>query len=676
MKIMPLSHRSFRFLSAEKVNILLLIVASLWVTFIHVGSMPYWMNFTTAGIMAWRAWLTFTGRPLPARWILMSVAVALSAANFWHFGTFFGREPGVALLTMLIALKMLEMHKKADLFIVIFLGFFLLLTSFFQSQSLVNAAQVALGAILFLLAQLSFQYCEKVPSLWLRIKLVLKMVALAIPITIVGFFLFPRIQGPLWGLPNDANAARSGLSDSMSPGNISKLAMSDELVFRAKFFDTAPDKSQMYWRAMILNGFDGRTWSQGMNQAVKVDSQFELDVVGAPVRQQIILEPSANHYLFALDMLQRPPQLSAASQGDAPAQVLLHADGSIESSQTIDQRLRYEASSYPRYRLSQHADPSTLQQALRLPRNANPQTLAFAQAIRTQFPNAGAQVRAVLQFFRQEKFYYTLEPPPLGKHSVDDFLFNTRAGFCEHYSSAFVILMRALGIPARVVTGYQGGTLNTQDGYFEIRQSDAHAWAEIWTSDSGWLRIDPTGAVAPERIQKNLKASQKPGPLADLMSGLLGEDSWLRNIQMRWSALNNAWNQWVLNYNEAKQSNLFKSLGLSELDWPKTLGTLFAIGALVVAVMAIPLLQHRPKISALDKLYYQFCRKLQKLGYARQIHEGPHDFLQRLQPHIAVHQYRAARSFIGLYTALKYGKKSDAVGGQLQRLKFILQQLK
>jgi transglutaminase-like putative cysteine protease len=646
-----LGSRSQLAFANDKRNTLLLVLACTLVVLNHVGNLFAWISISTISVMLWRVWLTVRGKQLPSRWILLPIAVALMVGIFWQFRSFFGRETGVAMLVLLLSCKMLEMHAKRDLFVVLFLGFFLLLASFFESQSIATAMKVAVAAFTLLIAQVSFQYHEKIPSLWQRAKLVIVMLGIATPITVLSFFLFPRIQGPLWGLPGDANTARSGLSTSMSPGNISKLAMSEELVFRVNFLNKVPEKSQLYWRAVVLSNFDGRQWRQGRNYSAK--DERDLEISGDPISQEITLEPSGTHYLFGLDSVLKRPFLEGKLAG-------INSNGELFSDESINNRVRYRVQSYLNYKLNSHADSQYLQTYLSLPYNFNPLTRNFAQDIRQRYPDQKSQVDAVLNFFRTEQFFYTLEPPLLGRNSVDDFLFNTRAGFCEHYSSAFVVVMRALGIPSRVVTGYQGGTLNTQDQFYEIRQSDAHAWAEVWLAEKGWVRVDPTASVAPERILQNLKATQSNTGFASMVGDLINENAFSREMRMRWSAINNSWNQWILNYNQTRQSQLLDSLGFNGIDWEKTLLAIFAIGLITVASLALPLLRRSKKLPLHDSLYLSLCDKLAKKGIPRALHEGPIDYLQRLQSQFDAQEFSSLQEFFNLYIAIKYGKLSES----------------
>lgn len=636
--------------SREKSDTLLIVFSCVLVLAHHISTVNTWVMLSAYAIMLWRAALVFTGKSLPQRWVLILVSVSFMAAIFWHYRSFFGRETGVAMLTLLLSCKTLEMHARRDIFIVLFLNIFLLATSFFQSQSLITAFSAIATLAILLLALLSSQFSGTSPSLWKRLRMILGMLAIAAPLTVLGFYLFPRIQGPLWGLPKDANTGRSGLSSSMSPGSISRLALSDDLAFRVKFTGTIPEREQQYWRALAMSHFDGKTWTPELHPPAMSSTQLETS--GNAIPQEITLEPADNHYLFGLDSVAIAPRLPSASSQ-------LQRDGNLYSSAPISQRLRYQVESYLTYRLEPQLSMTRLLEHLHLPSNSNPRTRQLAQDWGRTFPKTEDKVQAVLTMFRTENFFYTLEPPLLGEHSVDEFLFTTRAGFCEHYASSFVVLMRAMHVPARVVSGYQGGTRNTQDGYYEIRQSDAHAWAEVWIAHRGWIRIDPTAAVAPNRILKNLAATQTPTGLANIVGHYLGENTWLKNLAMQWSALNNRWNQWVLNYNQEKQTSLFQQLGLDRLDWERSLFSLFGIGLIIVTTLSLPLLRNKAQLAVHDQLYSRLCKKMAQRGHAKQVYEGPLAYLSRLEKQLDATQISLVRAFINRYIQIKYGKNDS-----------------
>lgn len=654
-------------LSRDKADTLLLLLACLLVLLPHVPALPWWVIASCTMLMLWRAWITLTGRSLPQSWLLIPISVLMMGGVFFTFRTFFGREAGVTMLAILLTCKLLEMHAKRDLFVVIYLSFFVLLTSFFYSQTLASAGLALLATVTLLTAQLSFQYTGVVPSLWQRSKLGMSILALAIPLTLLSFFLFPRIQGPLWGLPGDAHTGRSGLSDSMSPGNISNLALSEEIAFRVKFSQAVPDKSLLYWRGIVLTRFSGKTWRHEDAPNIARDSTI-FRVSGQAVRQQIVLEPNGQRWLFALDI----PTFTTTFDGLTNSR---NTQLETTGSQVINNRIRYEAVSYPSYQLQTELTAQALQSSLALPTGFNPKTLNYANEVKQRVKESQQRIQEVLQLFRHEKFIYTLQPPLLGENSIDEFLFASRAGFCEHYSSAFVVLMRAMGIPARVVTGYQGGTINSIDGYLEVRQSDAHAWAEVWLPERGWIRVDPTAAVAPERVMQNLSSTQPRLGISGLVNFAIGNNSWLQTMRMQWNAVNNSWNLWVLNYNQAKQINLMRSLGLSEWDWPQLALIFFLVAMAIMAIVALPLMRNQTQTSALDRVYLSLCQKLANQGVIKAEHEGPFTLMQRIKgikDKFPDAQYHALQEFLSLYGASKYGKNTVPEANAVARLKTLL----
>jgi transglutaminase-like putative cysteine protease len=650
MMKLPTLFTMARPMSRDKADTLLLLVACTLVLAPHAAHLPLWTPLVCAALLLWRGWITFRGNRMPPRWVLVPIAMSAMATVYWNYNTFFGREAGVAMLVLLLSLKLLEMRAKRDLFSVVFVSFFLILANFFYSQSIGTTAMMVVAVIAILTTQLSFQYTGAVPPLRQRLKLGALIFGLAIPLTLVLFILFPRIQGPLWGLPSDANAGRTGLSDTMAPGNISRLARSDDVAFRVKFFDSVPPKSKLYWRGIVLGKYDGRTWTQWQSHAT-LRQQIAIRVRGTPVRYQVTLEPSGRRWLFALELPQALPKLDAN-----PASV--SADLELMSTQPINDRVRYDVASYVDFDLQPNASPLVLREWLELPQGYNPRTLEFAAHLRRQSRDKVQLVNTVLKFFREEKFSYTLEPPILGKHAVDEFLFSTRAGFCEHYSSAFVVLMRALNIPARVVTGYQGGEINPVDGFMTVRQSDAHAWAEVWLENRGWTRVDPTAAVSPERIEQNLNSVIPPRMFGGLVNLNMGHDSWLSKVRLNWDAATNAWNQWVLNYTPDKQKNLLRSLGFDKADWRTLIMLMFACGALVTAVIAYPLVRQRAKIDPVKAAYLTLCQQMARHGLARVDHEGPRAYAARLtavDSPLAPDKKIAVARFLNLYETVQYG---------------------
>jgi transglutaminase-like putative cysteine protease len=656
--VRPLS----RPLSRDKAETLLLLAACALVLAPHAAHIPVWSAMLCGLLLFWRGWITFRGNRMPPRWILLPIAVLSVAGVYWSYRTFFGREPGVAMLVLLLALKLLEMRAKRDLFVVAFLSLFLILAQFFYSQSILTALTMCAAVILLLAAQLSFQYTGVVPPLRKRLLLSGKIFALAVPLTLVLFILFPRIQGPLWGLPSDAQSGKSGLSNTMSPGNISSLAMSQEIAFRVKFLNSpAPRQDKLYWRGPVLGDFDGRNWTP-LPTRVNEAGPITVRTDGSLLKYQVTMEPSNQRSLFALEIVQDLPQIAGN-----PAR--LTPDLQIRTREPVTQRIRYEASSYPDYVLQADETARSLRNWLYLPAGYNPAALDYAARLRKQLGQDADIMNAVLRFFREEKFSYTLEPPMLGRNTVDEFLFTTRAGFCEHYSSAFVVLMRAAGIPARVVTGYQGGEINAVDGFMTVRQSDAHAWAEVWLNQRGWVRVDPTSAVAPERVSRNLSSVIPPRMLGGLITlDRERANAWIsgiRSLRHNWDALNNTWNQWVLDYSLAKQQNLLQSLGFTNPDWRMLAALLTGCGSLVLLLTAFPLVRNRIKIAPMDALYASLCKRLAQHGFPRAPHEGPRAYRMRLADAaiaLPAEQRAAAARFLDVYETARYGRSPPHSG--------------
>ena len=668
--------------SQDKADTLLLISACLLVLLPHLPHLPLWSSLVCIALLGWRAGITITGKRLPPRWLLLPLSLAAAVGVYATYRTFFGRDPGVMMLALLLALKLLEMHAKRDVFVVVFLGFFLMLTSFFHSQSIGAAALMVAAVTVMLSAQLSFQYTGSAPPIRKRLFTSLRIVGLALPLTAILFFLFPRIEGPLWRLPSDAQSGRSGLSNTMSPGNIANLALSEAIAFRVKFEGEAPPQSALYWRGPVLGHYDGRTWTE---LSPVPGSYASMRYAGKPLHYEVTLEPHNQRWLFALDMPLGPPQLENNASG-------LTSEWQVIAQRPIDQRLRYEIVSALDYVLDTGSSSSTFAPWLQLPAGYNPSALAFASEIAKRHRTTEQRIQAVLRHFREQAFFYTLQPPPLGRHTVDDFLFSTRAGFCEHYSNAFVVLMRAMGIPARVVTGYQGGEINNVDGFLVVRQSDAHAWAETWIEGRGWVRVDPTAAVAPSRVNMNLRAAIPQPLLGGWITLQADGDSWIANMQrthQQWrqmsDAIGNAWNQWILNYTPARQQGLLQSLGFSNPNWLTLILMMGALGLVTLICMALLLFRTHTRLSPLERLYLELCKMMEAQGYPRALHEGPRAYAARLSAQettLPAKKRQAASRFLALYESIRYGAPENSESGNqvppatVSQLKSLLRECK
>jgi transglutaminase-like putative cysteine protease len=634
-------------LPRDKADTLLLLGAALLVLAPHFRHLPAWISVLCCATLLWRAALTWLGRRLPPVWLLLGVALAAMAGVYLTFRTLLGRDAGVAMLVLLLAFKLLEMHARRDLFVVTFLALFVLLTQFLYAQSIGAALWAAAALLVLLTAQLSFQYTGVLPPLRQRLQTAARLCALAAPLALLLFIAFPRIQGPLWGLPGDAAGGKTGLSDTMAPGTLSTLAQSDEIAFRARFDGAVPAQPQLYWRSIVLGDYDGRTWTRVPRKRGLQRLEVTIALRGAPLRYATTLEPSNTRWLPLLEL--SAPTLHIAGQR-------LRDTDELETftAEPLTQRVRYEAAAHLDFRLQAGEQPARMARWLELPAGYNPRTLAWARQLAAAGGDARELSDAVLAHFRRDAYRYTLEPPLAGRDAVDEFLFDSRAGFCEHYAGAYVVLMRAMGVPARVVTGYQGGELNPLDGYLVVRQSDAHAWAEYWTEVAGWQRVDPTAAVAPERITRNL-AQALPRPAAFGLGVLAGmgdsAPAWLNAWRHGYAALNNSWNQWVLDYNPDRQQSFLAELGTAFGN-----GRAMLAAALLAAVL-VALRWRRAQVqrTPLERLYAAFCRQQARHGYARQPAEGPQGYAARLRTMPAsAEKHAAMEQFLHLYGRLQY----------------------
>ncbi|MDQ0068767.1 transglutaminase-like putative cysteine protease [Variovorax boronicumulans] len=542
----------------------------------QVENLPWWCTALTALVLLWRGSLAIEARPLPGKWWRIALLALALAGTYATHRTLLGRDAGVTLIVILLALKTLELRARRDAFVVFFLGFFAMLTNFFYSQSLLTAFTMLLALLGLLTALVNAHMPVGKPSLLQAARTAGWMALAGAPIMLALFLLFPRFA-PLWGTPSDAMAGRMGLSNTMRVGTIAELALDDSIAARIKFEgDRSPPQSQLYFRGPVLGQFDGREWSALPTWARGGQGSANLRVTGEPVRYEVTLEPSNRPWLLTLDAAQKAPEAPGLEVMGTP-------DLQWLSSRPVTDLLRYRAESYPQFQSGPVRRMSgQLQAYLALPPGTNPRTAALAAEMRNDPALAGAAapalVQAALRRLRTGGYTYTLEPGVYGNDTADEFWFDRKEGFCEHIASAFVVLMRNLGIPSRIVTGYQGGELNSIDNYWIVRQRDAHAWAEVWQEGAGWVRVDPTASVAPGRIGQLQRLMPQPG----LFAGAIGAMSptLVQNLRAAWEAVNNGWNQWVLSYTQSRQLNLLKNLGF---DAPSLEDLAYVLLYLVIA---------------------------------------------------------------------------------------------
>jgi len=605
---------------------LFLLVIIGWLLLPHIAHLPPWCTALAAAVLAWRGWLAWAQRPLPARgwlWALLALTVVATLATH---RTLLGREAGVTLIVVLLALKTLELRARRDAFVVFFLGFFTLLTNFFYSQSLTTALAMLLGLLGLLTALVNSHLPSGRPPLALAAWLAARMMLLGAPIMVLLFLLFPRLT-PLWGTPSDALSGRSGLSARMQVGQIAQLALDDSVALRVRFDGgVQPPQGALYFRGPVLSTFDGREWLPLRSEFLPaMRPRAELQTRGPALTYEVTLEPQAHPWLLTLDATPQLPELPPGWRAQMGEDLQWVASGPI-----VD-RLRYRATAHLQFRHGPLRAVAALHDELALPAGLNPRTLQWAQRLRRDH---GAQppaiVEAALQQLRTGGYVYTLEPGEYGAHTADEFWFDRKAGFCEHIASAFAVLMRAAGIPARVVTGYQGGERNTLDDYWIVRQSDAHAWTEIWLAGQGWVRVDPTAAVAPARTGSLQRLQMPRGALAQAVGTVVGPGV-AAALRAAWDALNHTWNQYVLNYTQSRQLELLRQMGFAAPGWEDLVVVLGLALTLAAGWGVLWALRQRSRNDPWQRLLQQARRRLQRLGsFPPGVAATPRELAERL----------------------------------------------
>ncbi len=556
----------WRHLPREARDTLFLLAVIAWTVLPHVSQLPLWCSLLTAAVLLWRAALAVRAAPLPGRWVLAGVLVIALALTLATHRTLLGKEAGVTLLVVLVALKTLELRARRDAFAIFFLGFFLVLTHFLYSQALPIAAAMLVSVWGLLTALVLAHMPVGQPGLRQAGQLAGRFALLGAPVMVLLFVLFPRF-GPLWGVPGNAGA-KTGLSGEMRMGLIAELASDDSIAMRVRVRSgTPPPPEALYFRGPVLSAFDGTTWRVGRPSfPARLMPPLNLRREGEPVDIEVTLEPLR---LTSIPTLEATPELPAIDD----LSLALRDDLHWVAERPVTERIRYTAKAWPRFAHGPLDPIVGLQDHLELPPGANPRTLQWAAALRRQPRYAEADAKtlaaALMQHIRSEGYSYTLTPGTYDEDDsgdgIDEFWLDRKAGFCEHFAAAFVVVMRAFDVPARVVTGYQGAERNPVDGSLVVRQSFAHAWAEYWQPGEGWLRADPTTAVAPDRIDRSQPLRPAPGFVATAFGGVA--PGALLQLRLLWEATNNRWNQWVLTYSRGSQLDLLRKLGYPSPRW-------------------------------------------------------------------------------------------------------------
>ena len=600
-----------------------------WTIAPHLLHLPLWCGAMTALLLAWRAHLTVIGGALPSRWIVSGLLGMAALGTWWTERTLLGKEAGITMLVVLMALKTLELRARRDALVVFFLGFFLVLTHFLYSQSLATGIWL-LAAVWGLLTALTLSHLPVGrPSLRRAGGVAARAAVLGLPVMVVMFVLFPRL-GPLWGLPQDAQG-RTGLSGSMRLGGMASIAENDAVALRIRFQGPVPRPEQMYFRGPVLSTFDGREWTRLVPTfPVALRPRLELELIGEALRYEMTVEPSRLPLLPLLEIT--PDRADAAPRIDGWL-LTLRPDAQWQVDRPVNERVRVQASAWLQHRHGPRQDVVGLRDLVDLPAGANPRTLEWAVQLhrRPELRDAGARAlsAAVLDHIGKGGYTYTLEPGLYDRDAIDDFWLDRKLGFCEHFAAAYVVIMRALDVPARVVTGYQGADPEPQDGWWVVRQRNAHAWAEIWLPGEGWQRVDPTAAVAPDRIQRWRSLAPPPSLVANAMNSM--NPALASRLRAAWEAMDNRWNQWVLNYSRGQQFSLLRQLGFETPSWQdlaRALVLMLCAAALAGAAWAW---WDRRRQDPWQRLQRRVQVRLHALGVAVGAHHAPRERAARVR---------------------------------------------
>lgn len=591
--------------------------------------------------LGWR-WLALQrSYPMPPRWVRMVLAVIGFVSVWALYGSINGPEPGMALLSVMVVLKLTEVQRVRDALMIVVLGYFIVFASYLHSQEIPHVIMQTPSLVFLTAALMVMGHNSEEARVGKSMRRSGRLVLQALPFALLLFVLFPRIPGPLWGVPSAGGDAVSGLDDRMSPGTISNLVLSEEVAFRVRFENEndIPPPWLRYWRGPTLHLFNGRSWWRGFESLSETENYA---VRGEPFSYTVMQEPSNQPWLYAIPV----PQAY-------PSDARLTRDFTLTSRRPTFQRRQYEIDSYTDYTLSPKLSALEERWGLQVPDSGNPRTRELIQGWVNEGLDDKVIVERALQYFASQPFFYTLQPRKLAGNRVDQFLFETREGFCEHYASAFSFMMRLAGIPTRVVTGYQGGELNELSGFLVVRQSDAHAWAEVWYPEQGWVRVDPTAAVSPERIRGGITAALSGDESApDRLRGLTS-DFWT-NMEIRWEALNSLWNEFFLGYGPEMQETFLDWLGMENPDWRKMALWLFGLLGVGGVALAFYLawVNRAPATDAAQKIFLRLKRKLEP-GFAS--HEGPRDFIARMQEKYPDRK-EILEEFLRHYLESRYGK--------------------
>lgn len=605
----------------------------------HFPRLPIWFPVLLIVVVVIR-WLTAAKKlePLP-NFLIVLVTIFIFIAIIYFQGFVLNREISVTVLTTMTVLKLLETWQKRDAWMVVTLCYFVILTRFFYSQDMLLMFYLLSSVVVITHTLFVLQHSQPVGFFQKReIKQTLGLLLAGIPLAALFFLFFPRLGSPIWGSPDFFGEGVTGMSEDMSPGSISQLFHDDSTAFRVIFGGAIPNNSQLYWRGPVMWDFDGYTWTRKKNE-VFTRRPASFSDSGWKLNYEVELEPTGQRFLFALDYPYILPQGSR-----------LLTDSQLMSRTEINQLRHYTIGSVlKQYNPYEELSHENFERLKALPPRYNPKTIELIENWKRQKLTPEQMINKALIMFRTEEFYYSYSPPLLQGNTVDQFLFETRSGFCEHYASAFTIMMRAAGLPARVVTGYQGGILNKD--YVLVKQSDAHAWSEVWIKDKGWLRVDPTAAVSPLRVEQGAQAIMSEN------ARNWYDTDWYRKMGENYDGIRHKWNKWIRDYNAVKQKALFEVFGFDSKDGKSIAIILGAIMIITTVLVMLFLFITRPKrkLLAYDKEYNKFLKVFAKKGLKKPDDQGVLQFSELL-----IEKYpdleKAIGDFTQLYLKLRFGK--------------------
>jgi transglutaminase-like putative cysteine protease len=592
----------------------------------HTGRLPAWFALLAIVVLTWRYKIITANVHQPGRFVRISILIIVIFLLFLHYQTLLGRDAGVAMLIALTMLKFLELKSLRDYMLVVFLCLFIVMTSFLYSQSLWLGFYLLAVVIILFTVMMYLNHRDRSDLLGM-LKRAASLVLVGLPVAILLFVLFPRLQGGLFGLPGDSHSGLTGMSDTMKPGTINELNLSEKIAFRVEFLAPLPTAQQRYWRGLVLENYQQGTWKE--NKDGKSTGSLVKYSDNDVIEYTILQEATNKKWIFALDI----PISKRAGLRWGSGQTLRSDSVMHERQQNhIKSALVYKFIDMSESELAINMDVSAV---------TGERVTELAKRLYRQSASDRDYINKVLAYYRNNDFIYNLQPPLLGEHPIENFMLDTRAGYCEHYASSFTMMMRLAGVPARVVIGYQGGEWNEQGNYLIVRQSDAHAWSEVWLDESGWVRIDPTSAVAPERIEYGISAirqlieqGQELGNLSQqqlqtvLTLSILSRS--LKNFKLFWDGVNTRWYKWVIGFGSKNQISMLKWFGFKQANVRILIILLVALVSLVVIIQAWILFRRKKVLDPAVRQYQIYCQRLSRIGIVRSNSEGPRAFARRV----------------------------------------------